>query len=200
MIYDLPPILFLISFGAFSVMAVCYLILLRAYFKLKEKEQVLRTAESTHRKAERILEHAQEREEEIIKEGYEKAAEVMEQAEVFDQDAQEKLAKVVEGMALRASEELKTQTGEEIKEFKKEMIEQTNQNKQELSRVMAQQLVEAEEEVKRYKEEKMKEAEIKVAQMVKEVTAKVLNEGLDPDQHQDLIIRSLEDAKRKRVF
>src|SRR3989344_5881574 len=57
-----------------------------------------------------------------------------------------------------------------------------------------------EQELEEYKKHRWEEIESKLAEIIKQVSQKVLGKSLGVQEHSDLIIQALEEAKRKNVI
>ena len=58
----------------------------------------------------------------------------------------------------------------------------------------------AEAEIDKYKEGRMRQIDVSAAKLVTEVTRKVLGKSISVDEHEKLVMRALEEAKRQNIF
>ncbi len=58
----------------------------------------------------------------------------------------------------------------------------------------------AAEEVNKYKEDRMKQVDSSILSIVKDVTEKVLSKSVSTEEHEKLVQKALEEAKRQKVF
>ncbi len=72
--------------------------------------------------------------------------------------------------------------------------------RKELATHMTEELTKTRAEMDAYKKEKKKELDSKVKMVLKEVAMQVLPDAIDVDKHDDLIIKSLEEAKTRNFF
>ena len=72
--------------------------------------------------------------------------------------------------------------------------------RKELGSHMTDELAKTRAEMENYKKEKKKELDSKAKMVLKEVAMQVLPDAIDVDKHDDLIIKSLEEAKSRNFF
>lgn len=58
----------------------------------------------------------------------------------------------------------------------------------------------AADEVNKYKEDRMKQVDSAILEIIKEVTEKVLAKSVSIEEHEKLVQKSLEEAKRQKIF
>lgn len=92
----------------------------------------------------------------------------------------------------------------EVTDFRKSLEQVTTDLRGEASVVVGQRVDEefakAREEIKGYKEMREKEIDGKVDQILKQVVYEVVGKTLNNDDHRELILKSLEEAKKQHVF
>jgi F0F1-type ATP synthase membrane subunit b/b' len=143
----------------------------KRYYLLKERG----FAPRARKKAKEILEESQNR-----------AVKIIGKAEIFSKETEEKLSQ-------EAKKELLKAVNKEIKEFSRTL-------RKEEEKAVRQLRQKAEEEITAYKNQRLEEVESGINKMLKEVAEKVIGKSLSVKEHQDLITKALEEAKRKNVI
>lgn len=206
----------LISIGV----VVAYLRLVSKYAKVLEEQTSLKS--SLTREKEEILEEAAVQSAKILEEARSKAQEIVRNAEIFGTEEKEKFSKeiekVTESWALEYRQVLqeaqnqivttaqnisKDIRGESLKEIEifRTALQVELAKSQEKTRIMMENAHNAiEGEVQKYKELRLKQVDETIFELVKEVLKKVLGKEISPEEHEKLVMKFLEEAKRQDVF
>lgn len=88
----------------------------------------------------------------------------------------------------------------EISRFKSELEEKVVITESAAEKVLAEQYDEVKAEIERYKASKIAQIDSTAREILIQVTKSVLGKSLDLRAHEELVIKSLEDAKRQNLF
>lgn len=98
------------------------------------------------------------------------------------------------------SENIEVDTLEEIKKFKQTIEQETIASEQELKKKIDQEYLLAKADVDQYREKKLKEIDDKIYEILEKVSKLVIGKALNISDQGELIIESLENAKKEGVF
>lgn len=121
----------------------------------------------------------------------------------FDGDYQKSLQNIQVEMreaALSLIQNAQKEYNEKLEEFTRELLEESSATRSLVDKKTADLLTLAEAEITEYKKEKMAKADEEVSQLVQKVYRDVLRLSIPESVHQDLILKSLEEAKRDGLF
>lgn len=96
--------------------------------------------------------------------------------------------------------EFKNEALVEMTRFKKELEEKIVMVEGAAEKVLAEEYDEIKAEIERYKASKISQIDSTAREILIDVTKKVLGKSIDLRAHEDLVIQSLEDAKRQNLF
>lgn len=96
--------------------------------------------------------------------------------------------------------EFKNEALVEMARFKKELEEKIVTVEGAAEKVLAAEYDEIKAEIERYKASKVAQIDSTAREVLIDVTKKVLGKSIDLRAHEDLVIQSLEDAKRQNMF
>lgn len=100
----------------------------------------------------------------------------------------------------KASQDIKQDAQEEIASFANSVRQETIATESEVKTKISQEYINLERDLEEYKRTKMIETAEQVEKLVAVVSKKVFTESLTPENHKDLILRALEEAKKNNVF
>lgn len=126
----------------------------------------------------------------IIEEAKTKALSII--AEAYGEEIQ----KVAGEIALQ----FKNEAVLELARFKKELEEKVVTVEGAAERVLEAEYDEIKKEIERYKESKIAQINSTAREVIIDATKKVLGKSIDTRAHEELLIQSLEDAKRQNLF
>ena len=151
----------------------------RLLHRLKDNDHSLETA---HKKAMRILDEAHEQALKILKEARTGAA-------IHREKINTKMDAALSAVADR-----------EIKDFKNALETETINIEKAVGQKIATRYDEVKQEVEEYKTKQMAGVEQKINQALAEIGQKILGKTINTRDHQDLVIKALEEAKQNGLF
>lgn len=191
------------------IFAVGYVVLLFKYMDLRskrktyEKEALERSQKIIDRsivEASSIISKAQVLGEEVRTKISDSTSQISDnQKEIYQKvlnEVRNQLYEVVQ----KASQDIKNDAQEEIASFANSVREETIATETEVKTKISQEYVNLERDLEEYKRTKMLEAAEQVEKLISVVSKKVFSESLTPENHKDLILRALEEAKKNNVF
>ena len=182
-------LLFLIScFGVYK-----YFCLRSVYLSLKAKENKLKDADYVILSSEKILENDKNKYEQVIEESYKKAQVIIKDAKVFNDDTKQQVL-------AELGKSIQTITAE----IKQETLEEVEVQKQATQRLVESDYDQVKVDVERYKKEQFaaidKQVADKVAMLVNQITKEVLGHGIAIKDQEELVIKSLENARKQSIL
>lgn len=141
------------------------------------------------RRIEKILERARKKSQEIITKAYEKAVDVHQENKEAYRQACKIWRREIAGAVSR-----------EIDEFKSDLEKETFAVEADVKEKISQDYLNLERELEAYKAKKMQEIEGLALKIAKDAVYKFLGKSISLEQHRDLIVKSLEEAKAANVF
>lgn len=203
-------IIFAVSFGLLLVGVVF------TYFWLVKKYLTLQ-----HRKAEFDLQKGEEAQN-IIKNANIKAEEIISQAQEFNVQQQDRLQKTLNEatqtyaksyqdalaktqnisatMLHNISNDIKKGVVGEIDVFRNSLQQEVVKSKDEIRKAIAEAFQKADSEVESYKKARMQQVDKEILVMVRRVAEKVLAKEIGIDEHEKLVLKALEEAKKQGIF
>lgn len=191
------------------IFAVGYVVLLFKYMDLRskrktyEKEALERSQKIIDRsivEASSIISKAQVLGEEVRTKISDSTSQISDnQKEIYQKvlnEVRNQLYEVVQ----KASQDIKNDAQEEIASFANSVREETIATETEVKTKISQEYVNLERDLEEYKRTKMLETAEQVEKLISVVSKKVFSESLTPENHKDLILRALEEAKKNNVF
>ncbi len=197
MINEITVIFFAASVSVAFLAIVTLYVVVNYYKTLKRErdleEEVRKMRASGSEEARKIILNAQIQATEVIKNAQLKAQELINASDIFSKEYKQKFQLVIERELNKilsgASQAISSQASVEMANLHS-MFEKN------LSLLTAQAQAQAEE----YKKAMMERVNNAVFAIVNQVAKKVLKESLDRKQHEKLIIKALEEAKRQNVL
>ncbi|RJR28500.1 hypothetical protein C4564_05370 [Candidatus Microgenomates bacterium] len=177
--------------------------------------RVLKEYSGVRKTYEKALEEANKQSQEILKDAQNKAGEIIKNSEIFSKDMktdfQSSIRKLVDYEISVYKDLEKSTNAESIKLFKSVSDSVTKNVEAYLSSVestLSGQITDAtknieksmEESLDNYKKERMRAIDADVSKLVREISLKVLGRGIAIEDHEKLILKALEEAKRDNVL
>ncbi len=191
------------------VVSLAYLVLLNSYQELKRKRrdyerQALARAQKIIDKAmveaSSILSKAQVLEGEIRAKIAESSQSISEnQKDVYSrvlEEVKNQLSLVVQ----KASDDIKRDATEEISAFASSIRDETISTEKEVREKISQEYLKLENELAEYKRQRLAQAQVEIERIITQVTSKVLGRSLTREDHKELIIIALDEARREGVL
>lgn len=194
---------------------VLYLRLIRRYLNLREGGRAELDSQT-------LLANAQKKSQEILEEAHKKASEIVERSEKFLQAQEGKVAKELEKAsktyanyfqdALRrveqeASETLKNVPEEIKKVYATEIVNirttldaQLSKAREDSRQIVLEAYQKAEAEVENYKKKRLSQIDDSIIIILQEVARRVLSREINQEEHERLVMKALQEAKREHVF
>lgn len=192
-----------------ALFVTAFLVLLFKYFDLKAKRD--RHEREALRRSEKIIDKAMQEATSIISRsqvlGEEVRSKIAESSnEISDQqkDIYKKVLDEVRNqlyqVVQKASEDIKQDASSEISAFANSVRAETIATEQEVKSKISEEYLKWERELDEYKRLKYQTASQEIEKIISEVTKRVLGEALSPENHKDLILKALEEAKKSGVL
>lgn len=177
--------------------------------------RVLKEYSGVRKTYEKALEEANKQSQEILKDAQNKAGEIIKNSEIFSKDMktdfQSSIRKLVDYEISVYKDLEKSTNAESIKLFKSVSDSVTKNVEAYLSSVestLSGQIADAtknieksmEESLDIYKKERMRAIDADASKLVREISLKVLGRGIAIEDHEKLILKALEEAKRDNVL
>lgn len=221
------PASYWLLFVLFVVIEVLVVILLVGLYKLLAryetlKEEYRKTIADSQNQAEEVYEKAQEEAKKIMDDARVKSQKLVQDAEGFSVEGTKRLQEALDWMLkdqtraytdeLKAArkkteEQLLSMAGEvnqmaatELKVFANKLQQQTKFAQEEASKSIQQAYAQMGEELERYKKQRMERVDEIVKDMVMRVARDVMGDSLSTSEHETLVMKALEEAKKKNVF
>jgi hypothetical protein len=121
----------------------------------------------------------------------------------FDAGYQESLQTIQEQMrqaTLELIQNTKKEYDQKLEEFTNNLLKTGLEKQTQVDKKAEELLTAAESEIAEYKKEKMEETDQQVSELVQKVYRDVLRISIPENVHQDLIIKSLDEAKKDNLF
>lgn len=204
-----------------SIILLC-IGLLAMYFRLVKRYEELRHGKEANIDPETLLSQARLRSQQILEEAHTKSIQILARSEeivkkdngIIAQELQklhENYAKtykeaidntknVAEKMIQNIPQDVKVSLISAIDGFRLSLAHEVNKAQQLASGAIREAYEKAAQEVNKYKEERMAQVDRSILLIVKEVTEKVLSKSVSLEEHEKLVQKSLEEAKKQKVF
>ena len=200
--------------------AISYRKLIEKYDKIRSTgEEAEKALEAERAKA---LEEAKTQGKQIISEAQTRSGQLIAEAASFGNQTRELLGKELQklqavelGYYQKALEDTKltaqASLGGISKDVKAEVVSQIDAIRTSLSgeiqkaqmetrQMLASSYKKMEEEIEAYKKERLQRVDEKIFEILKEVSSKAIGKSLSLEDHEDVVIKALEDAKRENVL
>ncbi len=206
--------------GVLMVILLHYQKLVGKFLKLQREDKHLR--EETQKEAEKLLEKAQKEALETVEEAHRRARKVVRESEIAVTKMEELLRRELEKvltvqtknyyqMLEKIEREVaqgfekageKTQVGilEEIEDFRKVMEQQTIKSQEAASEKIDGEFAQVREEIKAYRAKMLGKVDQSIFEILQEVSQEVLGKALSVKEHEELVIKALYEAKRRKIF
>lgn len=159
----------------------------------------------------KLLAKSEDQSMEIINKAQQQAAAIIQSTDQFVRASNqnfEKNLKTVSEQELSGLKQTLTLAKQEIEKVTQEISNQLKDNSadsfEQVRKAYSVQLEKAYgvalSDIEKYKKEKSAEVDKKVLEMVRQITAEVLNTSLTQKQHSELVVKALEEARKKHVF
>lgn len=192
-----------------GVVAYSFRKLIGKYVKLKEEQDQLLS--SGRQKAEAVEQEARRKSGQIIANAEAAAAKILEEAKVFSGQEKERmqaLFKSVSDQEIKSFQEMFAASKSEIsralatvsKDIKAEAIGTVSELKGTLLGVVGEAVKRVESEFQSQKKARLAKLDKEIFEIIGKVTVKVLGKALTLEEHQKLVIESLEEAKKQKMF
>ena len=214
-------VLISIALGLFVLaLVVSYLRIVRRYSQLKEEKSKLEAEAKL--KAEKKLEEASKVSEQIIQEARIKASEIIKKTETFSRETKDamiaELGKVsteyigsykqalneakTETVSVLAgvSKDLKSKALSEVETFKGSLQAEIKSSQEALRQAVNAGYQKIEGEIDKYRKVRLQQVDVAIFEILREVSQRVIGKALTLEEHEELVIKSLEEAKKENVF
>jgi hypothetical protein len=222
----LPDFVYVLQFASLVVIEVLVVVLLVVLFKLLRKYQDLKAEQQRFKteaqtKAEAIFTKAEKEAESLLNDARVKAQTLVAEAEGFSKEGSKRLQESLDWLLqsqtrtyteqleatrqetekrlLKIADEINSQALTEIKVFANNLAQQTKASQEETQAVVKQAYSTLQEEVERYRQQRFAQVDEVVRSMVMKVTSEVMGKSLTSSDHEVLIIKALEEAKKKNM-
>jgi hypothetical protein len=223
---DLIIILFAASIAVLLLGIVTFTVVLSYHKALKEQrrlsEELEKVKSTGSAEANKIIADAQENANAVIRNSQLKAQEIVKSGDIFSQEYKQKfqasLLQLIElekkqyeqiatgvqaestKMLAAMSSGLNTQVESEMKTFHTTMTQETSKVRDALSKGIQGAYREVHSQVEEYKAQMIAQVNSVMFKIVSDATKKSLGEALSREQHEKIIVKALEEAKKQNVF
>lgn len=210
----LPELVFEITGYLLNLIVALFVIYYLIQLRKKEKELEKKEAE-TDKNYHKIVDDALSQERKIITDATEEAQEIITNAQYVNKTSQatvdHALSKMVQDIqtdAVKAAQDFKTSYQTSLQQVATTSISEFQQVTRELQSDLHKQIQEfhstllpgLQKELDAYKQSRMKQAETTITRVVQEVSQDILNKSISFEDHQKLMIESLDKAKKEGLF
>jgi|SRR3989344_1078244 len=192
------------------------------YFRLQKEYQELKIGKESGLSPEITIDQARQRSQQILEEAYKKAADSLSRADAFLdreggilqkelQEVEKSYAKsygeAIESSKVKAEQmiqnipqDIKITLISAIDSFRISLSQEVTKAQVEANKTIKEAYENAAIEVNKYKEERMKQVDNAILSIVKDVTEKVLGKTISSDEHEKLVQKALEEAKKQKIL
>lgn len=203
-----------------AAVVILYVRLIKEHNKLKEEKTAL-TA-SAQKQAQEILEKAQKEAEDLINSSHQKAAEIIKNTEVLSTDSKNKMLTALEEVSrvntenfrstlndakddiatvlAKVSKDLSSSALTEVATFRGSLQKDLINSQAALSSAVNEGYKKIEEEMSKYRQIRLNQVDETIFEILREVTQKIIGRAVSFEEHEELVKKSLEEAKRQNVF
>jgi len=136
----------------------------------------------------------------LLEESRLKAQKIVTDAEIFTDEARSNFNDELIKALANISKNISDEALRDIDAFRKTMLAETVRAKELIGRRVEAQFEQVESQVQAYKRQRLEKADQEVTKILAEISRKVLGKALSQDDHRELVIQALEEAKKKHVF
>lgn len=194
---------------------VSYLRIVRKYIALKEGEDqgtdVHTIIARAQFRAQKILEEASLQRKEIISKSQEflekeqaSLIQELEKSNALYAKKYEEVLKILEDESLRMlrniPNEIKMFMISAIDGFRASLVQSVGDEQKKVVKILQESLIQAQHEIEKYKEARKREIDERALELVGEVTKRVLNRQISLDEHEKLVLKALDEAKRQGIL
>ena len=199
---------------------VTYFWIIKRYLALVQEQTQAKLDKM--KESQQIIEQAHTEANKLIDQGSRKAQEIIGQAQMFQTNQSNAIAQAlqkasqdylteyqkllkmsgeeVNKMIQNVSPDIKSQLAHEMDSLRDVFSKQLTESQKELKEQVLGLYKTAEEEVRNYKVERMAQVEKTILEIIEEVTMNVVGKQITSDEHEKLVMKALEEAKRQKVF
>lgn len=203
-----------------AALVILYVRLLRETNKLRDEKA--RLTQEAQKQAEAVLAKAQETAEQTVREAHTKAAEIIRATEVLSTDSKNAMLAELEQVSAenvsnfkQALDSAKTETVSVLENVSKELKSQALNEVESFQGVLKNEIVSSqnalrdavntgykkiEEEIQRYRVARMVQVDNTIFEILREVTSEIIGKAISFEEHEELVKKSLEEAKRQNIF
>lgn len=192
-----------------SVVSLSYHKLLKKYYKIKNKEALLKS--EARAKAISLTEAAKDNVEKMMEEANLKAVEVVHQANIFNNEQAKSFEEELKRINEAEFDEYKSQLSDirseflsearsAVEDFEKLIRQDMNSVRSQVSNAVAASEKAAEAEIQEFKRAKIEEVSKMTQGIIEKVAQEALGRSLTREDHRDLIMKALERAKSEDVL
>ena len=203
-----------------AALVILYVRLLREHGRLREEK--VRMAELAQKEAEDILSKAQKSAEILINDAHLKAGEIIKNTELLTSDSKNKMLAELEEVSRlnienfrnalssakkdmvsvldKVSVDLKSQALTEVSTFRGSLQKEIVSSQEALSAAVSEGYKKIEEEIGKYKVARLRQVDDTIFEILREVTQKIIGRAISFEEHEELVKKSLEEAKRENIF
>lgn len=223
----LPEMVFVVLFGIYLLLAILIVVLMVGMYKLLSKYEVmsqrLEQVEAEKQESVAAVKAKAEKEaEEILQDARIKSQRLVEDAQMFSTTGSKKLQDALDFMLqdqtraftdemknarlqtekklLSVADEVNQMAATELKVFASTLQEQTQKTQAEAAVSIQQVFASMGEEVEKYKQARLAMVDQVVRDMVLKVAREVMGETLTMSDHETLVLKALEEARKKNVI
>ena len=200
--------------------AISYRKLIEKYDKIRLKGE--ETEKALEQERARVLEEANAQAKQIVAEAQTRSGQLISEAATFGNQTRELLGKELQklqavelGYYQKALEDTKLQAQASLGgisgDVKQEVVRQIDAVRSSLAgeiqkaqletrQILSSSYKKMEEEIAIYKAERLKRVDEKIIEILKDASAKAIGKSLSLEDHEDVVIKALEDAKRENVL
>lgn len=180
--------------GVMLLMAAILLVSVIFYFRLNKKYGELLEEEDA------IKRNLKQKSEEAFKLAAQEAKDLLNETDFFTNDLKKKFEEIVASLASQSVGELNKSIYTEMQKFSLNLKEEIINSQKMMRSTMEQEYKGVRSEVEAYKKAALARVDNKIMELLQVVTRDVLGKSLSQGEHKELVIKSLEEAKRENVF
>ncbi len=218
----LDQVIIYIFIFVFASLVLFFVALVIAYVKLINRYLDLKQGKDKGLDPQELIAKANLRSQKILQNASLKAQEIIAESERFlereDSNLSLKLDKINEIYVKRYSEALQIIQEETLKilqnipndlkvflisavdDFRATLTKDAVKAQDQITKSLQESLVAAQHELEKYKEARKRQVDEEILNLVVEVTKRVLGKEISLDEHEKLVLKSLEEAKREKLF
>lgn len=136
----------------------------------------------------------------LLKEGIERQGVKRGQTEKFEKILTQKVGAEIEKAGEAARKEISKAASAELKDFITQLSEKSLESQEAVETALAHEFDEAKAQIEVFKAKKMSEVANKAEALVSDVVRKTLGKEIGSKEHEELVFKALEDAKRQNLL